>query len=92
MMETFVADPNGTVTFGTAYRELVEWNKKHGHNLTESIIPQNFQKRVHGVYGFAAVTNAPRPRDEHGNMTPRRLAGTRLRNAEDQDKELEGEE
>jgi putative DNA primase/helicase len=84
MMETFVADPNGTVTFKTAYEELISWNKRHGRNLTESIIPQNFQKYARGIAGFQNIKNAPRPHD-----TPRRLAGMRLRNVKDLDEEFD---
>jgi putative DNA primase/helicase len=92
MLETFVADPNGTVIISEAYKELLVWNRKRGGTLTEKIIPQNFRKYVRGVAGFQYVESASRPRDEEGNPTPRRYAGMRFRDAKDRDKEFDGDD
>jgi len=87
MLETFVFDPKGEVTYGTAYRKLTEWCDKHGRDLTKSIVPQNLKKYIRSVPGFKDVDSAPRPHD-----TPRKLSNIRLRNAEERDKDFEDED
>jgi putative DNA primase/helicase len=85
MSETFVSDPQGTVTYSWAYQLLKDWCAEHGRqDLLERIIPQNLRKYIRGVPGFQDVENAPRP-----HKTPRRLARIRCRNKQEREKDFE---
>jgi putative DNA primase/helicase len=73
--ETFVLDPNGTVTYGGAMNALRDWCREFGRpELLTSIRPNTIRKSIRAVPGFEEVTEAGRP---HGGQ--RRMARIRLR-------------
>jgi phage/plasmid-associated DNA primase len=72
--ETFVADPDGSVTVGRAYTALELWCAKHGRpELLKSITHNNLKTYLRGIPGFEKVDTF-RP---HGE--PRRYKLMRLR-------------
>jgi putative DNA primase/helicase len=73
--ETFVLDPNRTVTYGGAMNALRDWCREFGRpELLTSIRPNTIRKSIRAVPGFEEVTEAGRP---HGGQ--RRMARIRLR-------------
>jgi hypothetical protein len=67
--ETFVVDPNETVTYARAMNELRDWCVAHGRpELLGSIRPNNIRKSIRAVPGFEEVVEAGRPHGEQRRM------------------------
>jgi putative DNA primase/helicase len=73
--ETFIPDPEGTLTFARAMNDLREWCARNGRpELLGKIKPNNIRKSIRALPGFEGITLAGR---EHGKQ--RRMAGIRPR-------------
>jgi putative DNA primase/helicase len=77
--ECFVSDPEGTLTYTAAMKELRDWCAAHGRpELLTKVKNNNVRKMIRTIPGFTDVEQAGRP-----NREPRRMARIRLRNAAD---------
>ena len=56
MLETFIADPDGSVTIARAFAELEAWCAKHGRrDILKGVTRMNFGGRVRAVAGFEQI-------------------------------------
>jgi putative DNA primase/helicase len=85
--ECFVSDPEGTVTYKEAMKELRDWCNLYGRpELLDKIKSNNIRKSIRALPGFQDVEQAARPHGEE-----RRMARLRLRVPKDREDEEEEE-
>jgi putative DNA primase/helicase len=84
VMECFVSDPKGEVTYIAAMKELRDWCNAHGRPELLKVQSNKIRKMISAIPGFMDITRAPRPKGEQ-----RKMARIRLRNPTDRKEDEE---